>query len=80
MRQWFSRMRLRTLNFGDCNVIHFRAVGHPVIDVDCMKLIKMSSYNLPIPPLVVEQHVTMFTYNKGAMQLVIEGYKFNVVA
>ena len=63
---------LATFHFRDCNVIHFSAVGNTIIDVDCMKLIKMSSYTLPILPLVVEQHVTMFTYNYGAMQLFIE--------
>jgi hypothetical protein len=31
----------------------------------------MYSDNLPMPPLVVEHHVTMFAYNQGAMQLVI---------
>ncbi len=73
-------MPLAAFDIWDCNIIHFIAVGHPVIDVDCMKLVQMSSDNLPIPPLVVEHHVTMFTYNQGAMQLFIECYYFDVVA
>ncbi len=70
MRDCFSGMPVCKLNFRDCNVIQLSAVGQLVIvlsytrfDVDCMKLVEMSSYNLSIPPLVVEQHVTMFTYN-----------------